>query len=56
MRDERWNRLAEILVGYSTRVGPGDRVMINMMEVETQPLVEAVYEQVVREWRPKVPS
>lgn len=48
MRDERWNRLAEILVGYSTRVGPGDRVMINMMEVETQPLVEAVYEQVVR--------
>jgi aminopeptidase len=48
VRDERWTRLAEILVGYSTRVGPGDRVMINMMEVETQPLVEAVYEQVVR--------
>ena len=48
MRDERWNRLAEILVSYSTRVGPGDRVLINMMEVETRPLVEAVYEQVVR--------
>lgn len=48
MRDERWNRLAEILVSYSTRVQPGDRVMINMMEVETRPLVEAVYEAVVK--------
>ncbi len=48
MRDERWNRLAEILVGYSTRVQPGDRVLINMMEVETQPLVEAVYEATVK--------
>ena len=48
MRDERWDRLAEILVSYSTRVKAGDRVQINMMEVETQPLLEAVYEQVVK--------
>jgi aminopeptidase len=48
VRDERWSRLAEILVSYSTRVQPGDRVLITMMEVETRPLVEAVYEQVVR--------
>jgi aminopeptidase len=47
VRDERWTRLAEILVSYSTRVQPGDRVLITMMEVETRPLVEAVYEQVV---------
>jgi aminopeptidase len=48
MLDERWTRLAQTLVHYSTRVQRGDRVMINMMEVETQPLVEAVYREVVR--------
>jgi aminopeptidase len=48
MRDERWNALAKILVSYSTRVGRGDRVLINMMEVETRPLVEAVYEEVIK--------
>lgn len=48
MRDVRWNQLADILVSYSTRVKPGDRVLINMMEVETKPLVEAVYEEVIR--------
>lgn len=48
MLDERWTRLAETLVRYSTKVQPGNRVMINMMETETQPLVEAVYREVVR--------
>ena len=48
MNDDRWDRLAEILVNYSTRVKPGERVMINMMEPETQPAVEAVYRAVVR--------
>ncbi len=48
MLDERWGKLAEILVRYSTRVQPGERVMINMMETETRPLVEAVYREVVR--------
>jgi aminopeptidase len=46
--DERWTRLAEILVGYSTRTQPGERVLIMMMEVETLPLVEAVYAAAVR--------
>lgn len=46
--DPRWRRLAQILVHYSTRVQPGERVMINMMEIETKPLVEAVYEEVVK--------
>jgi aminopeptidase len=48
VNDERWDRLAAILVGYSTRVHPGERVMINMMEPETEPAVEAVYRAVVR--------
>jgi aminopeptidase len=48
LRDERWNQLAKILVTYSTRVKPGDRVLINMMEVETRPLVEAVYEEAIK--------
>jgi len=48
MLDERWERLAEILVRYSTRVQPGERVLINMMETETEPLVEAVYREAVR--------
>ena len=48
MRDERWDRLADILVHYSTRVRPGEKVLINMMETETQPAVEAVYQAVVR--------
>jgi aminopeptidase len=48
LRDERWNRLAKILVSYSTRVKHGDRVLINMMEVETRPLVEAVYEEAIK--------
>lgn len=46
--DERWRRLAEILVHYSTRIQAGERVMINMMETDTQPLVEAVYETVLK--------
>jgi aminopeptidase len=48
MNDARWDQLAEILVNYSTRVEQGERVMINMMEPETEPAVEAVYRSVVR--------
>ena len=43
MVDTRWQQLADILVNYSTRVKKGDRVLITMMEVETFPLVRAVY-------------
>jgi aminopeptidase len=46
--DERWNRLADILVNYSTRTRLGDRVLITMMEPETMPLVQAVYTSVVK--------
>ncbi|MGB9619099.1 MAG: aminopeptidase, partial [Armatimonadota bacterium] len=48
MNDPRWQQLAEILVHYSTGTRPGERVLITMMEVETFPLVRAVYEQVIK--------
>jgi len=47
MNDTRWDRLAEILVNYSTSTRPGNKVLITMMEVETLPLVRAVYAQAV---------
>jgi aminopeptidase len=46
--DPRWLELAEILVGYSTAVRPGDRVLITMVEPETFPLVRAVHAAAVR--------
>src|SRR5687767_14150514 len=48
MFDERWSRLANILVNCSTRTGPGDRLFIAMTEPETFPLALAVYEHAVR--------
>ena len=46
--DPRWGQLAEILVDYSTRVKPGDKALITMMEVETFPLTLAVYELIAK--------
>ncbi len=46
--DPRWERLAQVVVNWSTRVGHGDRVLITMVEPETFPLVQAVHEAVVR--------
>ena len=46
--DKRWYQLAEILVHYSAAVRAGERVMVAMHEVETFPLVQAVYEMAVR--------
>jgi aminopeptidase len=46
--DSRWNRLGELLVNYSTKVKPGEKVMIAMIEAETLPLVQAVYRAVIR--------
>ena len=34
MLDERWARLGDIVVSYSTRTMPGDRVLITMPERE----------------------
>ena len=48
MTGERWRELADILVNYSTRVRPGEKVQIAMIEVETLPLVQAVYTEVIR--------
>lgn len=42
--DKRWIQLANILVNYSTKVQPGERVMISMRETHTLPLVKAVYQ------------
>lgn len=46
--DKRWKQLAEILVTYSTEVRRGEHVMIAMGEIESYPLVQAVYEAVVK--------
>jgi aminopeptidase len=41
--DPRWNQLGDLLVGYSTAVKPGERVLIAFGELESYPLVQAVY-------------
>ena len=46
--DKRWEQLGEILVNYSTKVKPGERVMIAMIEIETWPLAHAVYEAAIK--------
>ena len=46
--DKRWQQLGELLVNYSAEVRPGERVMIAMVEMESLPLVEAVYEAAIR--------
>ena len=45
--DQRWKQLGELLVNYSTRVQPGERVMIAMIEPETFPLAQAVYDPTI---------
>jgi aminopeptidase len=42
--DKRWKELGSLLVNYSTAVKSGERMMVAMVEVETYPLVRAVYE------------
>lgn len=48
MTDKRWSQLADILINYSTQTQQGDKVLITMMEVETLPLVKAVYSKAVQ--------
>jgi aminopeptidase len=48
MSDPRWEELADILVNYSTRTQPGDKVQITMMETETFPLAQAVYAAAIK--------
>lgn len=48
MTDPRWDELGAVLVGHSTRVAPGERVLIALGEVEALPLARAVYGHAVR--------
>ncbi|MBJ6726754.1 aminopeptidase [Geomesophilobacter sediminis] len=43
MKDPRVRKLAEVLVDYSTRVQPGDVVLISSAGLETLPLVKEIY-------------
>ncbi|HEC34144.1 MAG TPA: aminopeptidase [Chloroflexi bacterium] len=47
MADQRVERLASVLVRYSTHVQPGDLVMVSGMP-EAAPLILAVYEEVLK--------
>lgn len=46
--DIRWKKLADLLVNYSTQISTGEKVMIAMVELESYPLVHALYEACVR--------
>lgn len=46
--DQRWKQLGELLVNYSARVQPGEHVVIAMKEIESLPLVQAVYEAAIK--------
>ncbi len=46
--DPRWKQVADVLVNYSTKVRPGERVLIAMGEVDSLPLTHAVYAACVR--------
>ncbi|MDD5019058.1 MAG: aminopeptidase [Candidatus Omnitrophica bacterium] len=48
MKDPRIEKLADILVNYSTRVGKGDIVVIDFSGVRCLPLVEAIYEECLK--------
>jgi aminopeptidase len=48
MPDQRWNKLASILINYSAETKPGEKVFITMMETETFPLARAVYAEAVK--------
>ncbi len=46
--DKRWAKLGDILINYSTRVVPGERVMIAMIEPESYPLAKEVYQAAIK--------
>jgi len=46
--DNRWKRLGDIIVNYSLKVRPGEKVMIAMVEIETYDLMKCVYDAVIR--------
>jgi aminopeptidase len=46
--DKRWKQLGNLLVNYSMEVKSGEKVMIAFVELETYPLVHAVYEASIK--------
>jgi aminopeptidase len=46
--DKRWKQLGDLLVNYSAEVKPGERVMIAMGELESYPLMQAVFEAAIK--------
>lgn len=46
--DKRWKQLGDLLVNYSAEVKPGERVMIAMGELQSYPLVHAVFEAAIK--------
>ncbi|NJL93346.1 MAG: aminopeptidase [Anaerolineae bacterium] len=48
MFDARVQKMAEVLIRYSTRVQPGDRVLIRGLSPAAQPLVQALYQETLR--------
>jgi aminopeptidase len=47
MRDPRIQKMAQVLVNYSVKVQPKDKVLIHA-SVEAAPLVEALYEEIIK--------
>ena len=46
--DKRWKQLGDVLVNYSMKVQPGEKVMIAMVELESFPLMHAIYEATIK--------
>jgi aminopeptidase len=46
--DKRWTQLGDLLVNYSMSVKPGEKVMIAFVELESYPLVHAIYEATIK--------
>ncbi len=45
--DQRWSKLGNLLVNYSMAVQSGERVMIAFVELETYPIVYAIYKSCI---------
>lgn len=46
--DKRWTKLGDLLVNYSMKVKPGEKVLIAMKELEAYPLTHAIYEAAIK--------
>lgn len=46
--DKRWTELGDLLVNYSMAVQPGEKVMIAFVELESYPLMQAIYSACIK--------